>query len=441
MSERACGVRLHPAARLLRWMGRHAVGVCFLLIGVWLFRAVLAGADGISYDWQWYRVWRYLGRWTDGHFIPGPLLDGLGMTVRIALFGLALAVAAGLGAALLRLSPWPVARGMAHVYVGCLRNTPLLLQLFFVYFLFAPAIGVGPFGAAVLALGLFEGAYMAELFRAGLQSVPRAQWEAGISLGLGVWNTLRLVILPQAVRRMLPPLTSQLVSLIKDTSLVSAIAVADLTMQAQVLIADTFLAFEIWLIVAALYLALTLLRGAARPLDGAPVRLAVGFGWGRGNLPEKGFYLAPLRLPRRSACGRRRGGRFRCGKEKFIGGVMKKFFAVLMLAAALILPGLAQAKDAQTSMIDDVVKRGVLRVGFSSFVPWAMQDKNGEFVGFEIDVAKRLAKDLGVELQLVPTKWAGIIPRAAMAGKFDVIIGSIERYPRAQFEGEFHGSL
>ena len=166
--------------------------------------------------------------------------------------------AAGLGAALLRLSPWPVARGMAHVYVGCLRNTPLLLQLFFVYFLFAPAIGVGPFGAAVLALGLFEGAYMAELFRAGLQSVPRAQWEAGISLGLGVWNTLRLVILPQAVRRMLPPLTSQLVSLIKDTSLVSAIAVADLTMQAQVLIADTFLAFEIWLIVAALYLALTL---------------------------------------------------------------------------------------------------------------------------------------------------------------------------------------
>ena len=230
MSERACGVRLHPAARLLRWMGRHAVGVCFLLIGVWLFRAVLAGADGISYDWQWYRVWRYLGRWTDGHFIPGPLLDGLGMTVRIALFGLALAVAAGLGAALLRLSPWPVARGMAHVYVGCLRNTPLLLQLFFVYFLFAPAIGVGPFGAAVLALGLFEGAYMAELFRAGLQSVPRAQWEAGISLGLGVWNTLRLVILPQAVRRMLPPLTSQLVSLIKDTSLVSAIAVADLTM-------------------------------------------------------------------------------------------------------------------------------------------------------------------------------------------------------------------
>lgn len=259
MSERACGVRLHPAARLLRWMGRHAVGVCFLLIGVWLFRAVLAGADGISYDWQWYRVWRYLGRWTDGHFIPGPLLDGLGMIPCVSLlFGLALAVAAGLGAALLRLSPVACGAGHGACLCGVFAKYPLLLQLFFVYFLFAPAIGVGPFGAAVLALGLFEGAYMAELFRAGLQSVPRAQWEAGISLGLGVWNTLRLVILPQAVRRMLPPLTSQLVSLIKDTSLVSAIAVADLTMQAQVLIADTFLAFEIWLIVAALYLALTL---------------------------------------------------------------------------------------------------------------------------------------------------------------------------------------
>ena len=84
---------------------------------------------------------------------------------------------------------------------------------------------------------------------------------------------------------------------------------------------------------------------------------------------------------------------------------MKRFFAVLMLAAALLLPQVAQAKDAQTSMIDEVVRRGVLRVGFSSFVPWAMQDKNGEFVGFEIDVAKRLAKDLGVDIQLVPTKW------------------------------------
>lgn len=259
MTEGRSGrLRLRPLYRLGRRLQRHAAGIVFALLGLWLARAVLSGAEGVGYDWQWYRVWRYLGRWMDGAFVPGPLLDGLGMTVRIALSGLVLATLAGLGAALLRLSPWAAGRGLAHAYIGCLRNTPLLLQLFFVYFLIAPMIGVGPFGAAVLALGLFEGAYMAELFRAGLQSVPRAQWEAGISLGLGAWGTLRMVILPQAVRRILPPLTSQLVSLIKDTSLVSAIAVADLTMQAQVVIADTFLAFEIWLIVAALYLLLTL---------------------------------------------------------------------------------------------------------------------------------------------------------------------------------------
>lgn len=165
--------------------------------------------------------------------------------MHITLFGLALAVAIGFGAALLRFSQWLVTRGMTHIHVGCLRSTPLPLQLFFVYFLFAPTIGVGPFGAVVLALGLFEGACMAELLQAGLQSVPRTQWEAGINPGLGVQDTLRLVIPPQAVYRMLPSLTSQLVSLVKDTSFVSAIAVADLTMQAQVLIAGTFLTFEI----------------------------------------------------------------------------------------------------------------------------------------------------------------------------------------------------
>lgn len=99
---------------------------------------------------------------------------------------------------------------------------------------------------------------MVELFRAGLLAVPKAQWEAGISLGLGAWKTLWLIVLPQAVRHVLPPLANQLVSLVKDTSLVSAIAVADLTMQAQVVIADTFLAFEVWLVVAVLYLLLTL---------------------------------------------------------------------------------------------------------------------------------------------------------------------------------------
>ena len=215
-------------------------------------------AEGMSYEWQWNRVWRHFGRWTAHGFTAGPLLEGLLMTIVIAVAGFCLSTLLGLAAAVFRLSPWPFCRLAAAAYVELLRNTPLLLQLFFVYFLLSPLLGLGPFGSAALALGAFEGAYMAEMFRAGLLSVPRGQWEAALSLGFGLGQSLRLVILPQAVRNMLPPLSCQIVTLIKDTSLVSAIAVADLTMRAQAIIAETFLAFEVWLLVAAVYLALTL---------------------------------------------------------------------------------------------------------------------------------------------------------------------------------------
>ena len=235
--------------------------------------------EGMSYEWQWNRAWRHFGRWTAHGFEPGPLLEGICMTLGIAAAGFCLSILLGLAASVCRLSPWPFCRLAATAYVELLRNTPLLLQLFFVYFLLSPLFGLGPFGSAVLALGAFEGAYMAELFRAGLLSVPRGQWEAALSLGFGLGESLRLVILPQAVRHMLPPLSCQTVTLIKDTSLVSAIAVADLTMRAQAIIAETFLAFEIWLLVAAVYLALTLCasvpgwilerRSKARPMQGA----------------------------------------------------------------------------------------------------------------------------------------------------------------------------
>lgn len=239
---------------------RHAWRGAALLLALVALGAVywhLAG-QGMTYEWQWNRVWRHFGRWTAHGFEAGPLLEGLCMTLGIAAAGFCLSTALGLAAAVGRLSPWPFCRLAAGAYVQLLRNTPLLLQLFFVYFLLSPLLALGPFGSAVLALGAFEGAYMAELFRAGLLSVPRAQWEAALSLGFDLGQALRLVILPQAARNMLPPLTSQIVTLIKDTSLVSAIAVADLTLRAQAIIAETFLAFEVWLLVAAIYLALTL---------------------------------------------------------------------------------------------------------------------------------------------------------------------------------------
>jgi polar amino acid transport system permease protein len=109
----------------------------------------------------------------------------------------------------------------------------------------------------VLALSLFEGAYAGEIIRSGIASIQKGQWEAAYSLGLDLEQTYRWIVLPQAIRRVLPPLTSQAVSLIKDSSLVSAIAVADLTLQGQIIIADTFLTFEIWFTVAAMYLIVT----------------------------------------------------------------------------------------------------------------------------------------------------------------------------------------
>jgi polar amino acid transport system permease protein len=117
--------------------------------------------------------------------------------------------------------------------------------------------GIGRFTSAVLALSLFEGAYASEIFRAGILSVMRGQWEAAYSLGLGTFHTYRYIVLPQAIRRILPPLTSQAVSLIKDSALVSTVAIYDLTMQGQVVISETFLTFEIWFTVAALYLMVT----------------------------------------------------------------------------------------------------------------------------------------------------------------------------------------
>ena len=212
-----------------------------------------------NYRWQWYRVWRYLGSWnSQGEFVAGPLAYGLGLTLQLVAAGLALALLIGAGVAAMRLFASPVARFVASVFLGVVRNTPLLMQLFVVYFVVAPVFGAGQFTAACLSLGVFEGCYISEIFRAGITSLPKSQWEASLGLGMSTWQTMRFVILPQALRNIIAPMTSQIISLIKDTSLVSAIAVADLTMRARVVIADTFMSFEIWLLTAAIYLFLTL---------------------------------------------------------------------------------------------------------------------------------------------------------------------------------------
>ena len=216
------------------------------------------GSTQLGYYWQWYRIPRYLVAQIDGQWIAGPLLTGLRVTLEITAISLVLATLIGLLTAILRLSNSFIGRLLARVYLETVRNTPLLVQLFFIYFVVAPVLDISRFASAVAALSLFEGAYASEIFRAGIVSIHRGQWEAAFSLGLNMPQTYHHVILPQAIRRILPPLTSQAVSLIKDSALVSTIAIYDLTMQGQAIVAETYLVFEVWFVVAAIYLALTL---------------------------------------------------------------------------------------------------------------------------------------------------------------------------------------
>jgi polar amino acid transport system permease protein len=225
-----------------------------ILAVIWL---LYTGTRQLGYNWQWYRVPRYLFTFENGTFTAGPLIQGLIVTFQISGLSLILSFFFGLTTALFRLSDSFMARLLARTYLELIRNTPLLVQLFFIYFVLGPVLDIDRFFSAVLALSLFEGAYASEIFRAGIVSIHQGQWEAAHSLGLRRFDTYRCIILPQALRRILPPLTSQGISLIKDSALVSTIAVYDLTMQAQAIIAETFLTFEIWFTIAAIYLMIT----------------------------------------------------------------------------------------------------------------------------------------------------------------------------------------
>ncbi len=221
---------------------------------IWLF---VFSARSLNYNWQWYRVTDYLFTFEQSQFHPGPLLTGLVITLQISIIGLVISTLFGLATAMMRMSTSPAARILARCYLEIIRNTPLLVQLFFIYFVLSPILGFGRFTAAVLALSLFEGAYASEIFRAGITAIQQGQWEGAFSLGLNRWQVYRLVILPQAIRNMLPPLTGQAVSLVKDSALVSTIAIYDLTMRGQEIIAETYLVFEIWFTIAIIYLFLT----------------------------------------------------------------------------------------------------------------------------------------------------------------------------------------
>ena len=253
-------IRPPPPKARIRWLGRRSplidVAQILALIGIVVW-VTLQGAAAMEYNWQWYRVSKYLYRFIDGELIFGALIQGLMVTLQIAAYSVVFSILIGLVTTALRLSGSFSGRLLATIYLESIRNTPLLVQLFIFYFVLAPILGLDRFAAGVLCLSFYEGSFAAEIIRAGIQSVPRGQVEAGDAIGLTRADRFRFVVLPQAIPLILPPMTGLVISLIKHSAIVSVIAVADLTTEGLNIISETFMAFEIWFTVAAIYLAIT----------------------------------------------------------------------------------------------------------------------------------------------------------------------------------------
>lgn len=292
-----------------RLLGHAAAALVVLLIGVGAYFA----ARGVDYQWRWDRVPQYLvqtggeeiptpfdGTVTinpDGHSVTlvpllggepvvvggievmqvadgdivfagnalgrrsgwtaGPLAVGLWMTLKISAVSLVFALILGLLAGLGRVSRSVAVHDLATAYVELIRGTPLLVQIFIFYFFIGTVLSLSAFAAGVAALAVFTGAYVAEIVRGGIEAVPRGQAEAARSLGMTPAQAMRHVILPQAIRKSLPALAGQFISLIKDSSLVSVMALTDLTKAGREVVSSSFSPFEVWFSVALLYLVLT----------------------------------------------------------------------------------------------------------------------------------------------------------------------------------------
>jgi len=274
-----------PAPRRRRLGPIDAVIVAVLLVTIayviWRAQTVL------RYDWNWAPVWGFVIRYdaAQDSWVPNLILKGLWTTIRISVWaGLLAAIFGGL-MGIARVSNSLFLNLVARSYVELIRNVPPLVFIFVFYFFLTsqivPLLGVdvwvrtaspearaavdlllGPpqflpaLLSAVLCLALFEGAYVTEIVRGGIESIDKGQWEASRSLGLTRGRTLRLVILPQAIQRTIPPLAGQFISLIKDSSIVSLISIQDLTFMGNEVAATTTRVFESWTIVALLYFGL-----------------------------------------------------------------------------------------------------------------------------------------------------------------------------------------
>lgn len=182
------------------------------------------------------------------------MLTGAGYTLLFALASMVGGLAIGFPVAVMRMSTWRLVRWPASLYVSVMRGTPLLVQIFVIYY-GLPTVGIEftPVTAGVLALSLNSGAYLSESLRGAIQSIGQGQWRASFSLGLGYWQTLHHIVMPQALRVAVPSMSNTLISLIKDTSLVSVITMTELMLATKEVIATTFQPLPLYMAAAAIY--------------------------------------------------------------------------------------------------------------------------------------------------------------------------------------------
>lgn len=243
---------------------------------------------GLHYQWDWGAIPQYLFRFDPekGRWVPNLLMQGLFNTIRLSVWGILFAVIFGFTMGLFRVSKSLFKRLLGGTYVELLRNIPPIVLIFIFYFFFSSqfipllhldefirsaggtTLGIisllfgnpdmfPSFVSAIITLAIFEGAYITEIVRSGIESVDKGQWEASHALGLSRYQQFRYIILPQAVQKILLPLAGQFISTIKDSAIVSVISIQELTFQGMQLMSSTYLTFEVWITITLMYLILS----------------------------------------------------------------------------------------------------------------------------------------------------------------------------------------
>ena len=262
-----------------------AVDTIVIASAAFLVAYIIYKVDTVMiYNWHWGFLWEYILRWDEEQqaYAPNLLLKGLATTFRLVIWSMLLASIIGIVMGIMRTSSRIFFRTVSRLYVEFIRNMPPVVFIFVFFFFissqFVPLLGIDELSvnaspetialleillgppelfanviSGILCLALFEGAYITEIIRAGIQSIDKGQTEAGQSIGLTRFQTLRWVIFPQAVQKVIPPLTGQFITLIKDSSIVSLISIQELTFLAQEVAYSTQYVFEIWLFVAGVY--------------------------------------------------------------------------------------------------------------------------------------------------------------------------------------------